>query len=54
MVNSCKLVGVRIYVDSVINHMSATAGKGIGDTECIPKSRQYPGVPYGKDRENFS
>lgn len=48
MVRRCNAVGVRIYVDTVINHMSATGGKGSAGNECDPSNRNYPEVPYSK------
>nr|XP_027210305.1 alpha-amylase A-like [Penaeus vannamei] len=49
MVNRCNNVGVRIYVDAVINHMSGGHPKGTGTTggSLFDSSTQsYPGVPY--------
>ncbi|XP_029669332.1 alpha-amylase 2-like isoform X1 [Formica exsecta] len=48
MVNRCKKVGVQIYVDVVVNHMSADAqpAYGTGGTSADPKDFSYPGVPY--------
>ncbi|CAG7825995.1 unnamed protein product [Allacma fusca] len=48
MVRRCNNVGVRIYVDAVINHMTSPAGRGVGtggssyDSEAL----DYPGVPF--------
>ncbi len=49
MVNRCNAVGVRIYVDAVINHMtgSGVKGTGSGGTSFNADSRFFPGVPYG-------
>lgn len=47
MVERCNKVGVRIYVDAVINHMSATSGKGTAGSDSNPGSRLYPGAGYG-------
>ncbi|XP_046987688.1 alpha-amylase 2-like [Schistocerca americana] len=49
MVNRCNNVGVRIYVDAVINHMSATQGglSGVGGSN--PTAYNYPDVPYGQN-----
>lgn len=48
MVKRCNTVGVRIYVDTVINHMTAdhanVLGTG-GSTADVP-NRDYPAVPY--------
>lgn len=48
MVRRCNAVGVRIYVDLVINHMTSTHKKhiGTGGTTADPGKRSYPGVPY--------
>ncbi|NET49275.1 MAG: ATPase, partial [Merismopedia sp. SIO2A8] len=47
MVNRCKAVGVDIYVDAIINHMSAV-GTGIGIAQSPFKPYDYPGL-YGFD-----
>jgi len=52
MVNRCNAVGVRIYVDAVINHMSAVGGLGSGGTDQNPGTKYYPGVPYGPNDFN--
>lgn len=46
MVSRCNAVGVRIYVDAVINHMSATSGVGTGGAASNPGTRDFPAVPY--------
>lgn len=46
MVRKCTDAGVRVFVDAVINHMSATAGRGTGGSISIPASMNYPAVPY--------
>ncbi|MGH0176911.1 UNVERIFIED_CONTAM: hypothetical protein FKN15_010521 [Acipenser sinensis] len=50
MVTRCNNVGVRIYVDAVINHMSgATAGSGTHSscgTFFNAEARSFPSVPY--------
>ncbi|XP_063607949.1 alpha-amylase 4N-like [Penaeus indicus] len=49
MVNRCNNVGVRIYVDAVINHMSGGHPKGTGTTggsSFDSSTQSYPGVPY--------
>lgn len=48
MVRRCNAVGVRIYVDLVINHMTGTHKKhhGTGGTTADPGKRSFPGVPY--------
>jgi alpha-amylase len=47
MVERCNKVGVRIYVDAIINHMSATSGIGSAGTGFNAGSKWFPGVPYG-------
>ena len=44
MVTRCKSVGVEIYADVVINHM--TAGSGVGSAGSIYSKYDYPAVPY--------
>lgn len=44
MIRRCNRVGIRIYVDAVINHMTASGGRGTAGSTCTPKN--YPGVPY--------
>ncbi len=44
MVSRCKAVGVEIYADVVINHM--TAGSGIGSAGSAYTKYAYPAVPY--------
>ncbi|OQV22307.1 Alpha-amylase 1 [Hypsibius exemplaris] len=48
MVTRCNNAGVRIYVDAIINHMSA-AGMGVGSAGSSFNSNEkdFPGVPYG-------
>ncbi|CAF1483031.1 unnamed protein product [Rotaria sordida] len=46
MVNRCNAVGVRIYVDAVINHMSYASGKSSGGSPFFPANLSFPGVPY--------
>jgi alpha-amylase len=45
MVSRCRAVGVDIYVDAVINHM--TAGSGTGSAGGAYSKYSYPPVPYG-------
>ncbi|EEZ98454.1 alpha-amylase [Tribolium castaneum] len=52
MVKRCNAVGVRIYVDAVINHMSAGNGVGTGGSLANASHKFYPGVPYGPDDFN--
>ena len=42
MVNRCNAVGVDVYVDAVINHM--TAGSGIGRNGTVYSKYHYPGL----------
>ena len=44
MVTRCKAVGVDIYADVVINHM--TAGSGTGSAGTVYTKYNYPTVPY--------
>jgi len=44
MVARCKAVGVDIYADAVINHM--TAGSGTGSAGSVYTKYGYPAVPY--------
>lgn len=46
MTRRCNAVGVRIYVDLLLNHMSATTGVGTGGTTGNAESRDFPAVPY--------
>ena len=45
MISRCKAVGVDIYADAVINHM--TAGDNIGSNGSVVSKYNYPEVPYG-------
>jgi alpha-amylase len=51
MVQRCNAVGVRIYVDAVINHMAAGNGQGTGGSSSQVGS-SYPSVPYGSNDFN--
>jgi len=44
MVSRCRAVGVDIYADVVVNHM--TAGSGTGSAGSIYTKYSYPSVPY--------
>lgn len=48
MVRRCKAVGVNIYVDVVINHMTGPGnqGTGTGGSVAYPDNKDYPAVPY--------
>ena len=53
MVNRCNAVGIRIYVDVVVNHMAAGNGIiiGTGGSRADVANRNYSAVPY--DRSDF-
>jgi alpha-amylase len=46
MVARCDAVGVKIYADVVINHMSAGAGAGAGSAGHAYTKTSYPAVPW--------
>lgn len=48
MVGRCNRVGVRIYVDIIINHMAAGGGdvRGTGGSRANVTARSYPSVPF--------
>lgn len=48
MVRRCNKVGVRIYVDAVINHMTGNSvkGNGTGGSAFDANKKDYPAVPY--------
>lgn len=49
MVRRCNDVGVRIYVDVLLNHMSGDwvgTARGTGGSVAEPSSKSFPGVPY--------
>ncbi|XP_050415125.2 alpha-amylase [Patella vulgata] len=54
MVQRCKKVGVRVFVDVVVNHMAGLGRKGQGtagsnyDSDAL----SFPGVPFGRDNFN--
>lgn len=54
MSRRCNAVGVRLYVDIIINHMAAHPGDsgdgvgvGVGGSTAIPRDRYFPAVPFG-------
>ncbi|XP_055523462.1 alpha-amylase-like [Wyeomyia smithii] len=50
MVRRCNKVGVRIYVDLVINHMAgATANGGTGGSRGNAAKMEFPAIPYGRN-----
>ncbi|RLU18257.1 hypothetical protein DMN91_008613 [Ooceraea biroi] len=48
MVSRCNKVGVRIYVDVVVNHMTADVqpAYGTGGASAKPRDFSYPAIPY--------
>jgi alpha-amylase len=54
MIQRCNALGVRIYVDAVINHMSAIVGFGSAGTYFNSKTLEYPGVPFKYEDFNDS
>ncbi|XP_014101169.3 alpha-amylase-related protein [Bactrocera oleae] len=49
MVRSCNAVGVRIYVDVLLNHMAASYDGvvyGTGGSFAYPNAKHFPAVPY--------
>ena len=52
MVKRCKAVGVNVYVDAVINHMSSV-GSGVGVAGSSYEEYSYPAVPYGRGDFHF-
>ncbi|XP_014242203.1 alpha-amylase A isoform X2 [Cimex lectularius] len=52
MVRTCSANGIKIYVDVIINHMSATLPvntKGTGGSDAVTSKKNYPAVPYTSD-----
>lgn len=52
MTRRCNAVGVRIYVDAVINHMSGMSGTGTGGSSADNNGKQWPAVPFGPNDFN--
>uniref|UniRef100_A0A1S4JJB8 Alpha-amylase n=1 Tax=Culex quinquefasciatus TaxID=7176 RepID=A0A1S4JJB8_CULQU len=52
MVKRCLRVGVRVYVDVVVNHMAAPGAtsplRGTAGSACDPLAREYPAVPFNR------
>jgi alpha-amylase len=46
MSRRCNAVGVRIYVDLLLNHMSATTGVGTAGSTANANTFDYPAVPF--------
>nr|XP_023015287.1 alpha-amylase-like [Leptinotarsa decemlineata] len=49
MIRRCNAVGVRIYVDLLMNDMAAQGGSGTAGSTCDPGSKYFPAVPYNSD-----
>ena len=47
MVSRCNAVGVRIYVDAVINHMAAGGNGASAGSSFNAGTKSFPAVPYG-------
>ncbi|CAG2234202.1 AMY [Mytilus edulis] len=54
MVDRCKNVGIRIYVDVVLNHMAEPSmnNKGIAGSTFNSSSLEFPAVPYNRSHFN--
>lgn len=52
MTRRCNAVGVRIYPDIVVNHMSSMTGFGVGGSYGHVEHGDFPGVPYTFDDFN--
>lgn len=52
MVSRCNAVGVRIYVDAIINHMGASAGTGTAGSSYNAGNRDFPSVPFSRNDFN--
>lgn len=54
MVSRCNAVGVRIYVDVILNHMTGThtLTVGTGGSFADPTQKLYPYVPYNVSHFN--
>lgn len=46
MTRRCNAVGIRIYPDVVINHMSGARGYGLAGSEAKTDIYSFPAVPY--------
>jgi len=49
MSRRCNAVGVRIYVDILLNHVTATTGYGTGGSYGNAQDRDFPAIPYTVD-----
>lgn len=54
MVRRCNNVGIRIYVDIIINHMAAAQNNAIGTagSTADPAAGTFPAVPYSEHHFN--
>jgi alpha-amylase len=54
MTRRCNAVGVRIYPDILLNHMSATTGPGTGSSSAQTNTsyQNYPAVPFTTEHFN--
>lgn len=54
MCRRCNAVGVRIYVDLLLNHMSATTGYGTGGSYGLSNTTilDFPAVPFSTEDFN--
>lgn len=52
MTRRCNAVGVRIYPDIILNHMTATTGTGTGGSYANVTNLEFPAVPYGPEHFN--
>lgn len=54
MSRRCNAVGIRIYIDVLLNHMSADNDNAVGTAgnRADPANRQFPAVPYGPNDFN--
>lgn len=52
MTRRCNAVGVRIYVDAVINHMTGSGTLGSAGNTADLVNRNYPAVPYSAEHFN--
>lgn len=54
MIKRCNAVGVRVYIDVILNHMTGPLGKGkgIGGTPYDTQNLDYPGVPFNSTHFN--
>lgn len=55
MTRRCNAVGVRIFVDIIINHMSAhhEVALGVAGSNAVPRDGDFPAVPYRSEHFNY-